>query len=273
MPNCYFCGGHINSGQGYRRKVMTSESTRVYFSKRGGGSYGQTYSLRTLCTVCVVQLDERNKQLSWQLPLSVLAGLFGSVMAIRWAVADQSKISGFGSLIYAFILFGGLGVIIFIIGYLTNLRKKEAYVGSSFNKSEFENIHKYSLEDKFENAGQNNLFKYKESLMQCAADLADIGISAQGIYGLPQTLEAWISLSDKLLESIPPEQYSSKAEWEKHLEKKIHSKFYSLATSQDKNAKQLAFPRLYEESDEDYQERFDFVIKLSSQKIVDGMGY
>ena len=261
MPNCYFCGGHINSGQCYRRKVMTSESTRVYFSKRGGGSYGQTYSLRTLCTVCVVQLDERNKQLSWQLPLSVLAGLFGSVMAIRWAVADQSQISGFGSLIYAFILFGGLGVITFIIiGYLTNLRKKEAYVGSSFEK-------------KFENENQKNLFEYKESLMQFGAELADIGISAQGIYGLPQTLEAWISLSDKLLESIPPEQYLSKAEWEKHLEKKIHSKFYSLATSQDKNAKQLAFPRRYEESDEDYQERFDFVIKLSSQKIVDGMGY
>ena len=195
-------------------------------------------------------------------------------MAMRWAVADRSQVSGFGSLIYAVILFGGLGVITFFMyGYLTNIRKKGVYAGSSFKKSEFKNIHKSSFEEKFENANQKNLFEHREYLMQFASDLDDNGISLQGIYGLPQTLGTWISLSDELIESIPPQQLLSKVEWEKHLEKKIHSKFYSLASSQDANAKQLAFPRLYEESEADYQERLSIVIQLSSQKIVDGMGY
>lgn len=83
MASCYHCGTNIRNGEGYRRKVLTSQSARIYFTKRGGGSYGQSYGPRTLCATCAQRLDQNNKALAWKLPVSLIIGLIGAVITFR----------------------------------------------------------------------------------------------------------------------------------------------------------------------------------------------
>jgi hypothetical protein len=107
---------YVKNGQGYRRKVLVSESTRVYFTRRGGGSYGQSYSLRTLCQNCAAELDRKNSSFSWRIPVSLLVALVGFIFAVRSAVSSSGTTpSSFGSLMYAFCFFGGPGVLVFFL--------------------------------------------------------------------------------------------------------------------------------------------------------------
>jgi hypothetical protein len=116
MASCYFCGCYIKNGEGYRRKVLVNESARIYFTKRGGGSYGQSYALRTLCQSCAVTLDERNKSFAWKFPISVIMAAIGFIGAARYAVSSYgSSDSALESLIYAFFLFGGLGFVTYAL--------------------------------------------------------------------------------------------------------------------------------------------------------------
>ncbi len=268
MASCYFCGCSIRNGEGYRRKVLTSESARVYITKRGGGSYGQTYALRTLCASCSAQLDERNKRLSWQLPVSIVAGLIGTIIAVRWAVADHSETSGLGSLIYAFFLFGGLGFITYFgLKFLVNDRDGNASVSYENSSQNYEPQPSYEPQVSYESADQllatsneDDFAEYKESIMQLAMELGDLGISLQGVYGLPHTLESWIAVNDKILENLPPKHYSSKNDWEKYLKKRIYSKFQSVVSSGETQTKALAFPYLDDEDEESYQARLNNAI-------------
>jgi hypothetical protein len=269
MASCYFCGCSIRNGEGYRRKVLTSESARVYITKRGGGSYGQTYALRTLCVSCSAQLDERNKRLSWQLPVSIVAGLIGTIIAVRWAVADHSETSGLGSLIYAFFLFGGLGFITYFgLKFLANDRGDEnasiSYENSSQNyepQPSYEPQVSYGSADQLlDTSNEDEFADYKESIMQLAMELGDLGISLQGIYGLPHTLESWIAVNDKILETLPPKQYPSKNDWEKYLKKRVFSKFHTAVSSNEVPAKNLAFPYLEDEDEDSYTARLNNAI-------------
>ena len=266
MASCYFCGCSIRNGEGYRRKVLTSESARVYITKRGGGSYGQTYALRTLCASCSAQLDERNKRLSWQLPVSAVAGLIGTIMAVRWAVADHSETSGLGSLIYAFFLFGGLGFITYFgLKFLASDGNENTPISYEDSPQNYEpqpsdQNHDLSLGD----SSQDDFSDYKESIMQLAMDLGDLGVSVQGVYGLPHTLEGWIAVNDKILETLPPKQYSTKGEWEKHLKKRIYSKFSAVVSSNEDQAKSLAFPYLEDEDEESYAARLNNFISKTA---------
>lgn len=268
MASCYFCGCSIRNGEGYRRKVLTSESTRVYITKRGGGSYGQTYALRTLCASCSAQLDERNKRLSWQLPVSIVAGLIGTIMAVRWAVADHSETSGLGSLIYAFFLFGGLGFLTYFgLKFLVNDRNEDAAASYENSSQNYEPQPSYQSADLLlpEDSGEDEFADHKESIMQLAMDLGDLGISLQGVYGLTHTLENWIAVNDKILETLPPKQYPSKDEWEKHLRKRVYSKFNASVVSNEGETKILAFPYLEDEDEESYAARLKNAIGKTVQ--------
>ncbi len=57
MAECYLCGCHIERGEGFRRNVQTGTSTRVYFSRRSGSSYGVNYGTRTVCWTCAAIMD------------------------------------------------------------------------------------------------------------------------------------------------------------------------------------------------------------------------
>lgn len=52
MAECYICGAYIPRGEGYRRQVHTGSSARVYVGRLRGGSYGQSYGPRTVCSTC-----------------------------------------------------------------------------------------------------------------------------------------------------------------------------------------------------------------------------
>lgn len=115
MASCYICGCNVKNGQGYRRSVLVNEKTTVYFTKRSGGSYARSHALRTLCERCACNLDARNKSLAWKLPISFVMSAVGVIGAMRYAVASTASDSVITSLTYAFFLFGGLGLVTFLI--------------------------------------------------------------------------------------------------------------------------------------------------------------
>lgn len=61
MPECYLCGTYIKRGAGYRREVKTGRSVRVYATKRGGASFGSSFSTRTVCRLCAKILDRTSE--------------------------------------------------------------------------------------------------------------------------------------------------------------------------------------------------------------------
>ena len=75
---CYLCGAYIANGTGYRRRVYTGDTSRVYFGKRVSSSFGRQYGPRTLCYECAIQHDKANK-----LKTSIiLGGLFIGLLVI-----------------------------------------------------------------------------------------------------------------------------------------------------------------------------------------------
>jgi hypothetical protein len=263
MPSCYICGCSIRNGEGFRRKVLTSESARVYFTRIGGGSYGQTYSLRTLCSSCATQLDGRNKSLAWQLPISVIAGLAGTIMAVRWANTSHSQTSALGSLFYAFFLFGGLGFITYFFLKLISTSEKSE---NSYGNSEQE-IEQDYRSDSLIGEPDDELSDFKESIMQVALEVDDIGISFHGCHALPNSAENWVAINENIIENMPPKHYPSKIEWEKYLKKTIYKKFISAVSGNDEQLKYLAFPKIDGEEDENYTVRLNNAISLSKQRI------
>ncbi len=121
MASCYLCGCSLRTGEGVRRKVLVGESSRVYFTKRGGGSYGRSYALRTICPYCANTMDERNRSIGKKLPISLVIAVFGIYMAIKH---DGEFHSAFGAILYFFSLFGGMGIVAY--GLLSLIDTSEA---------------------------------------------------------------------------------------------------------------------------------------------------
>lgn len=61
MATCYLCGISVANGTGYRRRVYTGDSSRIYFGRRVSTSFGQQHGPRTLCHECAIQHDRENK--------------------------------------------------------------------------------------------------------------------------------------------------------------------------------------------------------------------
>lgn len=163
-------------------------------------------------------------------------GLVGVVMAVRWAVADHSPTSALSSLVYAFFLFGGLGFLTyFILNIFSGNGTNESHDSVTSKNEVAENI-----QESFQGDRDEEFSDCKESILQLAINLGDIGISLQGIYGFPQTLEGFIS---------------------------VYSKFSAIASSELVDAILLAFPRLEDEDEESYSARLSSALTKSATEI------
>ncbi len=61
MAECYLCGTYIPRGQGYRRRVQTGTSQRIYVGRWSGGSAGVSQGTRTVCHTCARIMDEQKE--------------------------------------------------------------------------------------------------------------------------------------------------------------------------------------------------------------------
>lgn len=61
MAECYLCGTYIPRGQGYRRRVQTGTSQRIYVGRWTGGSAGVSQGTRTVCHTCARIMDEQHE--------------------------------------------------------------------------------------------------------------------------------------------------------------------------------------------------------------------
>jgi hypothetical protein len=73
MAECYICGSYIPRGEGYRRHVHTGSSARVYVGKLRGGSYGQSYGPRTVCSTCA-KISDRSSEGGFLRAIFYIAG-------------------------------------------------------------------------------------------------------------------------------------------------------------------------------------------------------
>ena len=215
MASCYHCGIKIENGEGYRRQVLTSQSTRVYFSKRGGGSYGQTYGLRTLCVDCAQQLDQNNKELAWKLPSSLAVGLLGALIAFRFR---DSFDGAAGVMAFLFLIFGGAGLITFFtLGLISSnnsdSKDKENRLDCSISSSSAEEA-RNSNQYNFQNLDSNLELKfYHEAIRDAGVKVESLGLSFFGVYGLETREDNIYYLAEIIFKMLPPESEKEVSVW------------------------------------------------------------
>lgn len=88
MAECYLCGTWIPKGEGYRRRVQTGTSQRIYVGRWSGGSSSVSQGTRTVCHTCARILDEQAS--GGALRGFFFLGLCGllAVIAVRAILAD-----------------------------------------------------------------------------------------------------------------------------------------------------------------------------------------
>lgn len=209
MASCYLCGANVKNGEGYRRNVLTSQSVRVYFSKRGGGSYGQSYGLRTLCHACAAATDKRNSNLNWQIPLSAFMGLVGLVIAVR----NRDSVDGaLSSLIFAFFLFGGLGFITFFV-----IRALSSAGGTYPNQAIPQEAGQEPEISSTQNVDVSSPSYWKNVqvniIQNVGKTIESLGISFFGCYGIEASQENIPALIETITSQMPMSNYSSPNEW------------------------------------------------------------
>lgn len=215
MASCYLCAAHIQPGDGLRRQVMTSQSARVYFSKRGGGSYGQTHGLRTLCATCAASLDRSRDGQGMRIFLSLLAAFIGCIAAVR--MRDSAN-GGLSSLIFAFFLFGGGGLLAFIPLHLlhtANIKESEPNFAEEYPESlelDVQPIERVSVnrEDKIEAEPYPGIASAMNGIQQ---RLNEFGISLFGCYGFSVGTEGARQLISTLYGMHPVRHFSGLNEW------------------------------------------------------------
>ena len=201
MANCYFCAAHIRSGEGFRRKVLVNESARIYFTRRGGGSYGQSYALRTLCQSCTVELDQKNKSFAWRFPVSVLIALISTIIAVR----SRDSLEGIA---FLFLLVGGPGFIAFLLLGLLGVQghSQDDPIGSAEDISPAY-THKY--EDQQAEAGS----KIIDEIIKVAKGIEQCGISFYGCHDLDRSPDNFETLVNTVISELSPALFSNVEEW------------------------------------------------------------
>ena len=250
MPSCYYCGCHLNNGEGTRRKVLTSEQARIYISKRGGGSYGQTYALRTLCLQCTSQLDARNQNLSWRLPTSMVIGFIGTIFAVRWAVSNDSN-GAFQSLVFLFFLVGGAGfVAYFLLGLMSSQDASQINTDTQVHLTEEQTAQVDEPQE------SSDYPEYREVLQKIALECYDYGIAFMCCFIRQDEDEmGWFEVCDKILKNIPPKQFPSIEKWEEIVKKQAYKKF--IEGIKDESRMKFVFEEIDEEDDEMYKIRLE----------------
>lgn len=261
MASCYLCAAHVRPGEGFRRQVMTSQQTRVYFSKRGGGSYGQTHALRTLCSSCAAGLDRRRDGQGTRVVASFVAALIGCIIAVRMR---DSVDGSFSSLIYAFFLFGGAGLLVFLAMHLSHsgrVREKEASLANGYLESEPEPAFQsgsieqaaltgpHSSEAEPEGESYPGIAKATQSLH---GRLKQIGVSLMGCYGFPENLEGARQVVSLLNGMHPVRHFGDLGEWEAAMCQQTLLRFSKDAAMHYANAKKAQDAG----SDDDFIEAF-----------------
>ena len=123
MPECYLCGDYIAKGEGYRRRVLTGSSTRIYSGRRSGGSYGESYGTRTVCRICA-KLDDKSSQGRSLLTLLYL-GLYGFSIYVGYLILTAPN--GIGQPLKGLLLFAlVIGLPVRIIGSVIECLRREA---------------------------------------------------------------------------------------------------------------------------------------------------
>lgn len=261
MASCYLCAAHIPPGQRYRREVMTSQSSRVYFSKRGGGSYGQTHALRTLCSSCAAELDRRREGQRTRIIISLGVAFIGCIAAIRMR---DSVTGGLSSLIYAFFLFGGAGLIVFTVMQLAHSKRvREEEAGSMAGYSEPQSEQQVTgFESKALESDQVNDGEPYPGIAQAVKGiherLKEIGISLMGCYGFSESNEGARNTITLLLRMQPVQHYSGLNKWEEAIFQQTLSRFGKEIALHYENAKKAQKGG----SDDDFIEAFKPVFKL-----------
>lgn len=129
MADCYLCGAWIERGCGYRRKVETETSSRVYVTRSGGASFGQRNALRTLCKTCAAITDKVDGEATLRAILYT-AGLGASVW-FGWNLATEGR--GLVALVGGAFLFG---VPVLIVGcVLERMRYRQIVRGLRKNEA------------------------------------------------------------------------------------------------------------------------------------------
>jgi hypothetical protein len=271
MASCYHCGINIRNGEGYRRQVVTSQSARIYFTKRGGGSYGQSYGLRTLCASCTQRLDQNNKALAWKLPVSLLIGLIGAAITFR---SRNSFDGAIGGLIFLFLVFGGAGLITFwLLGFISNPELNSSGQTLASNQEELEpsignsyTQQQYTKHESLPNKDASlDLSPYIRALRAAGARAESFGLSFFGVYGLETKQENVQRIADIVFNTLPPIHERNAAIWEETLFRLTCQRFlneFSSATNPVKlDLLLLIFPSKPEESSEEYLSRLHTAVE------------
>lgn len=270
MASCYHCGVNIRSGEGYRRQVLTSQSARIYFTKRGGGSYGQSYGLRTLCANCANSLDQSNKALAWKLPVCLAVSLIGAVITVR---ARDSFDGALGGLIFLFFVFGGAGLITFWILGLIFEQKSSPSSALAGQSTEYESLSEPSIsqplpvnqERTSTHASALDLSPYIDKIREVGLQTETLGLSFFGVYGLESAQESVERSVDIIFKMLPPSHEKDVATWGTNLFKSTFQRFlneFSAATNPvNLDLLLRIFPGNPEESSEEYLSRLQSAAK------------
>lgn len=206
MATCYHCGCSIRPNEGYRRKVQTGTSTRIYISRRPGGSYGQSYGLRTLCQECATTIDKQLAISDEKSTLCGIAGLVGLISAVISLFNAHYFIDNDVSrLIFAFFLLGGPGFcLFFLLLLLKNSTSDSENPSSSLSPAVID-----------ETPSPTEPFPgIAEATGRLYSKLAEQGISLMGCYGYENSQNNAIELIEHLCKIRPPRYFANLSEWE-----------------------------------------------------------
>ena len=122
MAECYLCGAYVAQGRGYRRNVQTGASTRYYFTRHGGTSYGVQHGLRTLCAVCATLEDRTREGAGARLALYLVG--WGLSAMVGWSLLGNAEGPGGVLCGLAFLL----GLPVFILGFIAEQARRSDVV-------------------------------------------------------------------------------------------------------------------------------------------------
>ncbi len=259
MATCYHCGCSIRPNEGYRRKVQTGESTRVYSSRNPGSSYGQSFGLRTLCQDCAIAIDQQHAIANQKGKIAGISAAVGLITAgitflnIRSFIDNDTP-----RLIFAFFILGGPGFCL----YFLLLLFRNSNQGENSSSQSYASVQPESMASQISNVDLN---LYIAKIRTVGEKVEALGISFFGVYGLERKQENMQRLGDIIFSILPPRHHGDIDVWEDHLLKTTYNRFlneFSVATNPINFEVLLSiFPGESDESEYSYQSRLNAVVR------------
>jgi len=197
-------------------------------------------------------VDRQNSSVVWRLPIAIVAGIVGSILAFRNADSFSGAIGG---LFFFCMLVGGLGLVTFIIlGFFL-----ESVTPDSSNVSEVNAEKEYLPVFVTQEDEQEMEQDVIDHILNVAKRIEEIGISFYGCYGLERKPESFQSLVNVITSEIPPSGFNDLVQWETVVHITAIHKYlnaFQEATNPLKLDRMLKiFPIVPDESIEDYTSR------------------